>query len=83
MAIREYLHNDAAFSPEDIKTMSHALEDACNALKVNGDAKAREAVAIRIIELARRGERDAANLRDRVVAEANGGAALQPRAVQL
>jgi hypothetical protein len=43
---------------------------------VNGDAKAREAVAIRIIELARRGERDAAKLRDRVVAEANGGAAL-------
>ena len=76
MTIRVYLHADAAFSPEDIKTMSHALEDACNALKVNGDAKVREAVAIRIIELARRGERDAAKLRDRVVAEANGGAAL-------
>jgi hypothetical protein len=60
MPIRVYLPADAAFSPEDIKTMSHALEDACNALKVNGDAKAREAVAIRIIELARRGERDAA-----------------------
>jgi hypothetical protein len=76
MTIRVYLHADAAFSPEDIKTMSHALEDACDALKVNGDAKVREAVAIRIIELARRGERDAAKLRDRVVAEANGGAAL-------
>jgi hypothetical protein len=76
MAIRQYLHDDAAFSPEDIKMMSQALEDACNALKVNGDAKAREAVAIRVIELARRGERDAAKLRNWVVAEANGGAAL-------
>ena len=76
MAIRQYLHDDVAFSPEDIKTMSHALEDACNALKVNGDTRAREAVAIRIIELARRGDRDAAKLRERVVTEANGGAAL-------
>ena len=76
MAIRQYLHDDVAFSPEDIKTMSHALEDACNALKVNGDARAREAIAIRIIELARRGDLDAAKLRDRVVAEANSGGAL-------
>ena len=76
MAIRQYLHDNVAFSPEDIEKMSHALEDACNALKVNGDARAREVVAIRIIELARRGDLDATKLRDRVVAEANGGAAL-------
>ena len=45
--------------------------DVCNALKIDADAKANEVVAVRIIKLARRGERDPAKLRDRLVAEAN------------
>jgi hypothetical protein len=53
--------------------MSMAYEDICEALHINGDARAREAIAVRVIELARRGERSPANLRDRVLGEANGG----------
>ncbi len=50
--------------------MSAALEEVCRALNVNGDVKAKETLAVRIIELARRGERDAGRLRDRVLREA-------------
>jgi hypothetical protein len=73
MSIRHYLSDDGVFSPVDIQLMSIALDDVCKALQLGGDAAAKEAVAIRIIELARRGERHPTKLRDRVVAEANGG----------
>ena len=70
-AIIPYL-KDAAFEPADIAAMSTALDDVCKALNVNGDVPAREVIAIRIIELARRGERSPAKLRDRLLLEANG-----------
>jgi hypothetical protein len=70
MPIRHYLNNDGVFSPVAIRTMSMALDDVCKALRLDGHAAAKEAVAIRIIELARRGERSPTKLRDRVVAEA-------------
>jgi hypothetical protein len=56
--------------------MSTAFEDVCRILKADGDAKAKEVIAVRIIELTLRGERDSAKLRDRVLREAgeNGGA---------
>jgi hypothetical protein len=63
---------DGAFNPQEIEAMSAALDGVCKALNLDGDATAREIVAIRIIELARRGERDPTRLRDRVVAEAGG-----------
>jgi hypothetical protein len=44
----------------------------CKALRLDGNAKAKEVVAIRIIELARRGERNPTRLRDRLLKEANG-----------
>ena len=62
------------FEPNDIEAMSLAYEQVCNALHVNGDAEARETIAARVIELARRGERCPTALRDRVLAEANAGA---------
>lgn len=61
-----------AFEPNDIDAMSLACEEICKALHINGDARARETIAARIIELARRGERSPTALRDRVLAEANG-----------
>ena len=61
---------DDAFDPEALRAMSTALEDVCRMLKVEHDEGAREAMAVRIIELARRGERDPERLRDRVVREA-------------
>ena len=59
------------FEPNDIEAMSLAYEEVCNALHINGDAGARETIAARVIELARRGERCPTVLRDRVLAEAN------------
>jgi len=53
--------------------MSLACEEVCNSLHINGDARARETIAARVIELARRGERCPTVLRDRVLAEANAG----------
>ena len=61
------------FEPNDIQAMSLAYEDICDALHINGDLRARETIAVRVIELARRGERCPTVLRDRVLAEANGG----------
>jgi hypothetical protein len=61
---------DAAFGPDALRAMSTALEEVCRMLKVNHDQDAREAMAVRIIELARRGERDPERLRDRVLREA-------------
>ena len=70
-SISAYIQNEP-FSSSDIKTMSAALDDVCEALKINGDAVAREVIAVRIVELARRGERDRRKLTERLVAEANG-----------
>ena len=61
---------DDAFDPEAVRAMSTALEDVCQKLQVNGDRRAREAMAIRIIELARRGERDPDRLSKRVLRDA-------------
>jgi hypothetical protein len=61
---------DNAFDPDAVRAMSTALEEVCRTLEVNGDQRAREAMAVRIIELARHGERDPERLRDRVLWEA-------------
>jgi hypothetical protein len=62
-----------AFDPETVAAMATALEQVCDTLRINGDATAREVIATRIIELARRGESDAEKLRDRVLSDAKGG----------
>ena len=62
------------FGPETTAAMGTALEQICAVLGLDHDAVAREVIASRIIELARRGERDATKLRDRVLTEANGAA---------
>lgn len=60
----------SVFDPEITNAMSVAFDDVCRTLKVNGNAREREVIATRIIELARRGERNPAHLRDRVLREA-------------
>ena len=72
MPITPFIKNEA-FDQRDIDAMSRALTDVCNALGIDGDATAREVIAIRIIELTRRGERDPNLLRERLLAEANSG----------
>jgi hypothetical protein len=65
-----YLKNEG-FGPLDIEAMSKALDDVCTVLKIEGDARAREVIAIRIVELATRGERNSERLRDRLLLEAD------------
>ena len=64
------LFQDDAFGPVALRAMSTALEEVCRMLKLDHDQGAREAMAVRIIELARRGEWDPERLRDRVLQEA-------------
>jgi hypothetical protein len=64
---------DDAFGPDDIKAMPMALDDACRELKADGDGRVKEIIAIRIIELARCGERSPTRVRDRILQEASGG----------
>jgi hypothetical protein len=72
--ILPHLPKGIAFEPQDLIAMSMAFDDVCKALKLVGDNnKARETIAERIIELARRGERSPTKLRDRVLAEASAG----------
>ena len=68
-AIIPFLRDEAAaFDPTDIQAMSMALDDVCEALNLSADAdNARETIAVRIIELARLGERSVTLLRDRVL----------------
>jgi hypothetical protein len=69
--ILPFLRDQSVFDPETIQTMSAALEEACRVLKLAEDnAREREVIAVRIIELARRGERDRARLCERVLREA-------------
>ena len=69
MPIRTYLEDHHAFDPDEITAMSRALEEACKALNVDGDARLRETIAARIIDLARNGVVDPAVLCYRVLSE--------------
>jgi hypothetical protein len=67
-----FLKDDNAFDPKAITAMCMALDDVCDALQITDAAPAaREIIAVRIIELASRGERSPTRLRDRVLAEAH------------
>ena len=76
MPIRRYLNDNTVFEPDAIAAMSEALERACAALHVNGQAHDREVIAERIIALARQGIADTKALGDRVIAEAEAMRAL-------
>ena len=68
----EFMREGAAFNPDNIRAMSMALDDVCKTLSLDRH-RDRKVIAIRIIELARRGERSPAKIRDRLLAEANSG----------
>jgi predicted nucleic acid-binding Zn ribbon protein len=67
------MSREHAFDPQAIQAMSLVLDDICDALRFNGNATAREVIAIRLIELACEGERDSTRLRDLVLADARSG----------
>jgi hypothetical protein len=62
---------DGVFDQKDITAMSMALDDVCKILNLRDDSSAREVIAIRIVDLARAGERSPTRLRDRILHEAN------------
>lgn len=68
-----FLRGQAAFEPEVTHAMSVAFDEVCFCLGLSEDERARRTIAVRVIELARRGEHDAVRLRDVLLAEANGG----------
>lgn len=61
--------DDGVFDPKDIAAMSMALDDICKELNLGDDSAAREVVAVRVIDLAKSGERNPTRLRDRVLQE--------------
>ena len=71
MAVNRFVQQ-GVFDPRDIETMSMALDDVCRALGLADGHAARAVMAMRIIELVRRGEHSPTALRDRVLSEANG-----------
>jgi hypothetical protein len=78
MTIHRLLQN-IAFGPEEIAVMVAAFEDALRELGLANRADpATEIVAMRIIELAQRGERDRARLVERAVG--NGSQAVSETA---
>jgi hypothetical protein len=65
------LKDQCAFDPQDVSAMSLAFDEVCKALDLPADATStREVIAIRIIELAKRGGRSPTFLRDQVLREA-------------
>jgi hypothetical protein len=79
--IHTFLNGPLAFEPEMTHAMGLAFDQVCRALFVPDNAKAvREAIAERIIEHARCGERDPDRLRDAVLQQigvADRGSALR------
>lgn len=75
ITIQSHLESETVFEPEALNEMSRALHDVCNVLHIfAGDERSRQAIATRIIDLARGGVIDARALRDRVLLEARAAA---------
>jgi hypothetical protein len=60
---------DSVFEPDEIKTMSAAFDEVCEALKLQHGSPATRTIAARIIDLVRGGERSPKRLRDTVLQE--------------
>ena len=70
VTILPFAKNDCAFDPKDVSAMAMAFEDICKTLEVPPDAaNLREVIAVRIVELAKSGERRQTVLRERVLKE--------------
>jgi hypothetical protein len=70
VAILPFSREECAFDPKDVTAMSVAFEEVCKQLDLPADAATtREVIAIRIIELAKRGQRSPTALRDQVLRE--------------
>jgi hypothetical protein len=58
-ALLPFLENQTEFDPETLQAMSAAFDDVCKVLRLKlSETKGREAVAKKIIEMARQGQRN-------------------------
>jgi hypothetical protein len=68
--ILPFLGDQSVFEPEATNAMTEAFAKVCQDLKLNdADAGVRDAIAVRIIELAQLGERDPEWICERVLRE--------------
>ena len=66
----EFLTESPPFADDEIVGMAHAVDDVCKVLEIPPeDAPTLKSIAERVIEHARRGERDPAVLAERVINE--------------
>ena len=73
MPIRLIIKNDHAFSPDEAKALVEAFEDTLRALNLAGrEDPITMLVAKRIVELAKQGERDPVQLRERTLKTIQG-----------
>ena len=72
-SILRFLSDQSVFEPEATGAMTEAFVKVCQDLKLNGNV--REAIAVRIIELAQLGERDPERIREWVLREVRPDAA--------
>jgi hypothetical protein len=72
-----FFKEECAFDPKAVIAMGMAFDDICKTLEVPADATSlRESIAIRIIDLAKRGERSPTVLRDRILLQAREASAI-------
>jgi len=72
MAIRD----NPGFDPETAIVLAKTVDDVCERLYIDGDAQdLREAVAARIVNIARSGERDPVRIRNKIMQEVDSDVA--------
>ena len=72
MAIRD----NPGFDPETATVLAKTVDDVCERLYIDGDAQdLREAVAARIVNIARSGERDPVRIRNKIMQEVDSDVA--------
>jgi len=72
MAIRD----NPGFDPETAIVLAKIVDDVCERLYIDGDAQdLREAVAARIVNIARSGERDPVRIRNKIMQEVDSDVA--------
>jgi hypothetical protein len=65
-----FLRESPSFAQEEIVDMAHAVDDVCKVLEIDPeDAPAMKTIAERVVEHAKKGERDPAVLAERVISE--------------
>ena len=70
------ISDNPGFDPETTTVLAKTVDDVCERLYMDGDAqRLREAVAARIIDIARPGERDPVRIRSKIMQEVDSDVA--------